>query len=132
MNVLREKKSLRLTVLDDRLAVCKLDAAGAPPVPTPDGFYSATRTPDELSVVCRELSVPANARWEGGWRALQLEGPLEFSEVGVLASVTAPLAEAGVSVFAVSTFDTDYVLVKEGQLGTATTALREAGHEVVT
>jgi len=94
------------------------------------GFFSVTRTADELSVVCREDEVPEGARSEGGWRVLKLEGPFEFSEVGVLASVTAPLAEAGVGIFALSTFDTDYLLVREDQVGSAAAALRGRGHEV--
>ena len=123
------RKDLRLAVLHDRLAVCQLAATDAPPA-TPEGFFSATRTADELSVVCAEGSVPEGARCEKGWRALKLEGPFEFTEIGVLASVAAPLADAGVSIFAVSTFDTDYVLVKEEQLENAAAALRERGHEV--
>ena len=95
------------------------------------GFFSVTRTDDELSMVCPEEVVPDEARSEEGWRALKLEGPFEFSEVGVLASVAAPLAEAGVRIFAVSTFDTDYVLVKEEQLSPAVAALRGRGHEVL-
>ena len=80
--------------------------------------------------MCPEGAVPEGVRHEGGWRVLKLEGPFEFSEVGVLASITAPLADAGVSLFAVSTFDTDYVLVKEEQLGAGAAALRGRGHEV--
>ena len=95
------------------------------------GFCSVTRTLDELSVVCLEDIVPEGVRCEKGWRALKLEGPFEFSEVGVLASVAGPLAEAGVSIFAVSTFDTDYVLVKDEQLESAVGALREWSHEVL-
>ncbi len=86
---------------------------------------------DELSVVCPQELVPEDVRSEGGWRALKLEGPFEFSEVGVLASVAAPLAEAEVGIFAVSTFDTDYVLVKREQLQPAVAALRGRGHEVL-
>ena len=82
-------------------------------------------------MVCPEEVVPEDVRSEGGWLALKLEGPFEFSEVGVLASVTAPLAEAGVGIFAVSTFDTDYVLVKEDHLASAVAALRGRGHEVL-
>lgn len=125
------RRELRLAVLDDLLAVCRLDAASdVPSWATPEGFFSVTRTADELSVVCAEGSVPGGARHEGGWRALKLEGPFEFSEVGVLASVAGPLAEAGVGIFAVSTFDTDYVLVKEERLEAAVAALRERGHEI--
>jgi hypothetical protein len=98
---------------------------------TTNGLFSVTRTPDELSVVCPQASVPEGVERERGWCVLKLEGPFEFSEVGVLASVTAPLAEAGVGIFAVSTFDTDYVLVKEEQLDPAVAALRGWSHEVL-
>ena len=125
------RKELRFSLLGVHMSVCQLDsAAGAPDWAVTSDFFSGTRTPDELSVVCPEDAVPAGVRREGGWCVLKLEGPFEFSEVGVLASVTAPLAEAGVSVFAVSTYDTDYVLVKEEDLESAVVALRGQGHEV--
>jgi hypothetical protein len=111
-----------------RLGVCRLD----PDAPMPDWatgpFVSATRTPAELSIVCDESRVPAEVRREGGWRAIEVAGPLEFSLVGVLDSLTGPLARAGVSIFAMSTFDTDYLLVREVDLARAIAALREAGH----
>jgi uncharacterized protein len=93
-------------------------------------FFSVTRTEDELSVVCPEANVPEDVARERSWRALKLEGPFELSMVGILSSVAAPLAEAGTSIFAVSTFDTDYVLVREEQLDLAIDALREHGHKV--
>ncbi|QIN85223.1 ACT domain-containing protein [Rubrobacter tropicus] len=123
---------MRLSVLDGRTGVCRLAPDSEIPAwVTSGGFCSVTRTTDELSIACPEASVPGDVRCERGWRALKLEGPFEFSEVGVLASVTAPLAEAGVAVFAVSTFDTDYVLVKEERLELAVAALRERSHEVL-
>ncbi|CAA9421110.1 MAG: hypothetical protein AVDCRST_MAG22-2574 [uncultured Rubrobacteraceae bacterium] len=82
-------------------------------------------------MVCPEDAVPEEVACEGDWRILKLEGPFEFSEVGILASVTTPLAEAGVGIFAVSTYDTDYVLVKEEQLESAAASLRRLGHEVL-
>jgi uncharacterized protein len=93
-------------------------------------FVSLTRTRDELSVVCEERLVPAPFDREGSWRVLKVGGPLGSSLVGVLASIVSPLASAGVSIFAISTFDTDYVLVKDGGLVTALEALRSAGHSV--
>lgn len=130
MNVPRRKPGL--TVLGDRLAVCRLDAGSdVPPWPAPDGFLAITRTADELSVVCREDAVPEDVRREKGWRAMKLEGPFEFTEVGVLASVATPLADADVGIFAVSTNDTDYVLVKDEQLDRAVAALREDGREIL-
>ncbi len=129
MNATRKKP--RFFLLTGHMSICRLDATS----PVPDwaiegNFFSVTRTGDELSVVCPEEVVPNDVRSEGGWRALKLDGPFEFSEVGVLASVAAPLAEARVGIFVVSTFDTDYVLVKEEQLQPAVAALRGRGHEV--
>ena len=126
------RKELRLTLLDGHMSVCRL----APTSEISDwavtgGFFSVTRTADELSVLCPNEAIPEDVRCERGWRALKLEGPFEFSEVGILASVTVPLAEAGVGIFAVSTFDTDYVLVKEEQLESAVAALRGLGHKVL-
>ena len=113
------------------MSVCCLNPASeVPDWAATGGFSSVTRTAEELSVVCPESSVPEDVRREEGWRALRLEGPFAFSDVGVLASVTAPLAEAGIAIFAISTFDTDYVLVKEDRLDLAVAALRERSHEV--
>jgi len=93
------------------------------------GFFSVTRTAEELSIVCEESSVPDSIRTDRDWVALKLEGPFPFSLTGVLSSFLTPLAEQGISIFAVSTFDTDYVLVKRETLDAATRVLRDAGHE---
>ncbi len=123
--------SLRLSVLEERLAVCRLDPPAEIPVwATGAPFFSATRTSDELSIVCPEEHVPPGITCELGWRALRFDGSFEFGLVGVLASVAVPLAESEVSILAIATYDTDYVLVEESQLDLATQALRERGHEV--
>ena len=123
--------SLRLSVLAERLAVCRLDpGAEIPAWATAASFFSVTRTPDELSIVCPEPNVPMGTAYEGGWRALRLEGPFDFGLVGVLASVIVPLAENEVGILAIATYDTDYVLVAESQLDLATQTLRERGLEV--
>jgi uncharacterized protein len=122
---------LDLTVLEEDLSICRLDAgAEVPAWATRTTFFSVTRTQDELSVVCPEEFVPEDAYRERGWRALKLEGPLDLSMIGILASVAAPLAEVGASIFTVSTFDTDYVLVRGTQLDLAVDTLRENGHRV--
>ena len=122
----------RLSVLDDTMAVCRLDAdAGIPAWATTLGFYSVTRTAEELSVVCAAEHVPEGVAYERGWRAFEVGGPLDFSLAGVLSGVTAPLAEVGVPVFVISTHDADYVLVGDGTLDFAVAALRGAGHEIV-
>ena len=119
-----------LELLSGRFAICRLDPEAALPADLGQGsLFSVTRTENELSVVCRESGVlPGEV--EGGWRCLRVAGPLEFTQVGILAALTQPLADAGVSIFAVSTFDTDYLLVKEEQIDTAIAALRAAGHKV--
>lgn len=123
---------LRFAVLPGLYAVVRL----APDAEIPAGtlgppFSSVTRTPTELSVVCPEEAVPEGARIERGWALIGLLGPFPFEMVGVLSSVLAPLAAAGVSIFALSTFDTDHVLVKRERLETAIAALVAAGHELV-
>jgi hypothetical protein len=120
-----------LIVLGQRLAICRLD----PDLEIPywvqqDGLTVITRTPEELSVVCDERWVPDHIPAEKGWRILKVQGPLEFSQVGVLAAIAIPLAQAGVSIFAISTFDTDYILVKDANLEKAMDALKNAGHLV--
>jgi hypothetical protein len=113
-------------VLDGRLSVCRLKASERIPswaLELHEGFMSITRTPDELSIVCPEEAVPPDTTVEEGFRALVLPGPIPFAETGVLASVAVPLAAAGISIFAVSTFDTDYVLVRETDLEAALAAL---------
>ncbi|HYN42010.1 MAG TPA: ACT domain-containing protein [Thermoanaerobaculia bacterium] len=123
---------LRYAVLPGSFAVLRLGPdADVPADLLVPPFHSVTRTPAELSVVCPESVVPAGSRAETGWALLALAGPFPFEMVGVLASVLGPLATAGVSVFALSTFDTDYVLVKRERLADAINALTAAGHERV-
>jgi len=120
---------LRLTILPEALAVCRLAAGDAFPAwLPPHGFVSVTRTSDELSIVCPQDAVPPGVPCEPGWCALAVAGPLDFGLTGILASIATPLAEAGISIFAISTFDTDYVLVKAERLDDAVEALRRAGH----
>jgi len=95
-----------------------------------DLFFFA-KTQDELSLVCSSLEIPANAvRVESGWRMFRIEGQLDFGLVGILAKITGVLAAHGLSVFAVSTFDTDYILIKADGLDQARVALAEAGYEM--
>ncbi len=94
-------------------------------------FYSITKTEDELSVVCEQGLVPFGVKVESGWCLLKVEGTLDFSLTGILAGLTKPLAEAQISLFAISTFDTDYLLVKSESLEKAVNALTESGHSVL-
>ena len=120
---------LTLSCLSDILAVCRLEADAPIPYWADGGeFTSITRTADELSVVCRFRDVPAGIRCEKGYRCIKVEGPLEFALTGIISSLATVLAREGISIFPVSTFDTDYILVKEEQLGKAVQALSRAGH----
>ena len=123
--------SLTLSVLQGEYAVCRLPEDAAPPAWALAGeLWSLTRAVGELSVVCAAAQVPAEVRAEKGWAALRLHGPFEFTLTGILASVLNPLRDAGVGIFALSTFDTDYVLVAQERLPDALAALRTAGHTV--
>jgi hypothetical protein len=124
-------RQLTLIVVDDIFAICRL--ASDAPIPTwatASDLFSVTRTADELSVVCPQEAVPEGVRCERGWQCLRVVGTMPFSVVGVLASLTAPLAEAGISLFAISTFDTDYLLVKAADLESAVDVLRRRGHTI--
>ncbi len=123
---------LHLVPLPDLLAVCRLDCnSPIPPWTISAPFFSITRTADELSVVCPQDLIPDGVRCERGWRCLRVAGTMDFSMIGVVASLVEPLAHAGISVFVISTFETDYLLVKESNFEAALSALRSAGHEVV-
>jgi hypothetical protein len=142
---------LKMTTLDGVYAVCRPDArasgagSGAPGSSVrgagmvgsgvPDWvrgeFWSISRTPDELSIVCPQECVPGGVQHEGGWKVLKVLGPLSFALTGIMASISSILDEAGISIFAVSTYDTDYILVKADQLEGAIEALRCRGLEFV-
>lgn len=122
---------LSFSVLPDRLAICRLPPASALPTPPAGGgLWSVTRTADELSLVLSESARDPEWPAETGWRAFRVDGTLDFALIGVLASLTTPLAAAGVGLFVVSTYDTDYLLVRERDLETAARTLTAEGHTV--
>ena len=123
---------LPLELLPDTLAICRLDPGA--PVPSwaagPSPFLTLSRTAQELSITTLQSAVPAGVTCERDYRAIRVRGPLPLNLVGILASIADPLAAAGLSIFAISTYDTDYVLVKARQLNSALEALRQAGHGI--
>ena len=122
---------MRLFALDELYAIVRLHPdAGLPDWVEGGHFWSVTRSDSELSIVCREEDVPPDASAERGWCALEVAGPLDFSLTGVVASLVSPLADAAVPIFVLSTFDTDYLLVREPDLPRAAEALRGAGHTI--
>lgn len=125
-----ESPQLDLVLLGESLAICRLPAQAAVPAWATGAFVAITRTPDELSIVCANTAVPSGVQAERDWRAFVVAGPLDFALTGILAAIAAPLAAAGVPIFAISTFDTDYVLVRAAEVGRAIAALRAAGHRI--
>ena|SRR5579872_6854793 len=116
---------LTLSVMPISLAIVRLNTSLSIPLWAIEGgdFFSITKTQDELSVVCAEERVPQGVKVEKGWRCLKVEGPLDFGLTGILSSLAHPLAEAKISIFAISTFDTDYIMIKKENLQKAVAVL---------
>jgi hypothetical protein len=122
---------LTLEILDDELAVCRLPVDAAVPNWAWAGeLTSITSSDDELSLVCAAEAVPDDVTSTRGWRAFRVRGPLDFELVGVLAALSTVLAEATIPIFALSTYDTDYLLVQGSRLDAAVDALSAAGYDV--
>ena len=122
---------MTLDLIPGSYAVCRWapDESLSPSI-TEGTFFSVTRTPTELSAVCDVAAVPPGVKTDGPWSVLAVRGPLDLNMTGVLAGLTAPLAAAGISIFAISTYDTDYLLVRNHDLDRAILVLREAGHDI--
>jgi hypothetical protein len=123
-------RKLKFSQVPGSFAVCRLPAnAVAPDWALHGSFFSITRTTDEISIVCLAAQVPPEIHHEADWTCLKLEGPFPFSETGILTSFVQPLSDRAIPIFAVSTFDTDYVLVKHAWVEKAVEALQAAGHQ---
>ena len=129
--IARSLPRLTLDLVPGSYAICRF-APGDPLPPwiMQGEFFSVTRTPAELSVVCNVAALPSGVKAEAPWLMLAVRGPLDFNITGVLAGLATPLAAAGISIFAISTYDTDYVLVRHDDLDRAERALRDAGHHI--
>lgn len=120
-----------LTLLQNQLAVCRMESdAPVPAWALTGSIWSITRTHDELSLVCGQERVPAGIQSEPGWRALKVEGPLDFALIGILAGLASTLAQSAISLFAISTYDTDYILIKADRVEQAIQSLQSAGYLV--
>ncbi|HEX8876583.1 MAG TPA: ACT domain-containing protein [Phycisphaerales bacterium] len=123
---------LSLRVVEGAYSFCRLDSAAPLPPWAQDTTLSIVlRSKKELSIVCPSRNVPPAVRAVGPWKALVVDGVLDFDQVGIIASLAGPLAAAGISIAPVASFDTDYVFVREDDLERAIGVLREAGHTVV-
>ena len=118
--------------MEGRYAIAKFPCAATIPAWATDAaFFSVTRTLDELSIVTGEASVPAEVNASRGWRMLKVHGPFSFDETGVVSALANPLARVGVGIFVISTFDTDYLLVRHEEIPVAVETLEHAGHRIL-
>ena len=125
-------KILTMKLLKEKYGVCRLDKTElVPEWAQKSDFFSITRTSDELSIVCSEDYIPSGVRFEGDWKILKIEGPLDFSLIGILASISTILSQKGISIFAISTYDTDYILVKNNDMNDAIASLIKERYEVI-
>jgi len=126
------QSQLKFRRIEGDYAICRLPAdAPVPDWATRGVFTSVTRTREALSVVCPFENVPSGQKHDAPWICFELAGPFDFSQVGILSSFIGPLAESGVPIFAVSTYDTDYVLIRKDFADAALSALKAAGHELI-
>ena len=122
-------QKLTLQKLDQHLSICRLPGNSQVPSWVPEGgFWSVTRSEEEVSIVCESQYVPDGIRADPGWKAFRVKGFLEFSLTGVLSSLLQPLADAEISVFAISTFNTDYLLIKDERVEDAQQVLSTVCH----
>lgn len=127
-----ERHSIKFRRMKDAYAIVRLSAGAAVPGWATEGeFTSLTRTGEELSIVCPSENLPPDIQSTHSWQCLKLEGPFPFSQTGILLSFIEPLSNSGVPIFAISTYDTDYVLIQDKFVGMALAALRQAGHELI-
>jgi len=131
MNFTQRRLAITLIILRETFAICRLDKKA----PIPDwafqgGLFSITRTKDELSIVCPQINVPKGIVCNRGWSCLEVKGPLDLSSTGIISSIARTLEQGGISLFSISTYDTDHLMVKEKDLEKAIFALAEAGHRI--
>ena len=127
-----EKKILTMKLLKEKYVVCRLDENELIPEWVQSGdFFSITRTAEELSMICSEENILEDIKCEKDWRILKVEGPLDFSLIGILASISSILAKREISIFAISTYDTDYILVKNNDIDNTIEALKSEKYEII-
>ena len=126
------KTILTMKLLKDKYGVCRFDKNEQVPSWALKGdFYSITKTEDELSVVCLEENINGNIKYEDNWRVLKIEGPLDFSLVGILAKISGLMADNSISIFAISTYDTDYILIKNDKIENAINIFENNKYKIV-
>jgi len=124
-------KSFIISVLKDDYVVCRLNAFDGVPIGMLDHpLSSITRTAEELSIICPASYAPENSDCEENWKCFKIHGPLPINEVGIISTLTSQLASADISVFVLSTYETDYILIKKMNLEKAVKLLSVNGHQI--
>ncbi|CDM69866.1 Hypothetical protein CM240_2749 [Clostridium bornimense] len=127
-----KNKKLNMKLLDGKYGVCRLSTDEAVPSWAFKGeFFSITKTEDELSIVCLEENISEKIKCERNWRILKVEGPLDFSLVGILSKISGLMAKNDISIFAISTYETDYILIKDENIKKAIEVLNEDYYNVI-
>jgi hypothetical protein len=125
------EKILTMKLLKEKYGVVRLDKTDLIPEWAKNSeFYSITKTEDELSIVCSQNRIPGDVKCESDWRILKVEGTLDFSLIGIVSSISTVLAQKKISIFAISTYDTDYILVKDKDIENAINSLSNEKYEV--
>jgi len=126
------EKILTMKLIKEKYGVCRINPNELIPEWAQNSdFFSITKTCDELSIVCSQDAIPNDIKCEKDWKILKIEGPLDFSLVGILASISTILAQKGISIFAISTYDTDYILVKNKHIRNAIDSLVKERYEII-
>lgn len=126
------EKKLTLKLLKDKYSVCRLNKNDEiPKWIFQEEFFSITKTDEELSVVCLQDKIKENIKCEKDWRILKIEGPLDFSLIGILSKISTLMANNDISIFAISTYDTDYILIKEESINKAIEVLENNNYNII-
>jgi hypothetical protein len=127
------QRQLKLSLLKDKYAICTLPND----TPIPDwaltqSLISITRTGKELTIVCRMDSIPSELQSDLNWRCFRIDGSFDLNQIGVISSISSPLADAGISIYVISTYDTDYFLVQDKNVEQTISTLSNSGHSITT
>ena len=124
---------LKLILLNGEYAIYRFNSEAEIPESVGNkGFYSITKTHDEISVVClQDNCVTQNKQVNTNWRILKIQGPLDFSMIGIIAEISGILKDNNISIFTISTYDTDYILIKDMDVTKAIEALKTGGHKII-
>ena len=127
------QRKLKLSLLEEKYGICTLPKDA--PIPhwvSKESLVSITRTGKELTIVCKQDIIPSKLQSDLNWRCFKIDGSFDLSQIGVISSISSPLADAGISIYVISTYDTDYFLVKDDNLEKSISVLSNFGHSITT